>query len=385
MHLGIYPLLVSITIILTVVGCATPPFAIRLQQAVDGDPSAQYDIAMVYDSGKGNTLRNASAHKDSVEAMRWLRKAAEGGNGRANLSIGLHYYYKDGVDFVIDFSNYDTAYHYFKIAEEKGVTDVFYWLGLCSLKGRGTAQNEKIAIDYFRKGAESPCDTAKYCMSEIAACYLYGYGVGAMRNYDECRKWYQMAADHGDQNAARFIEKKLTRDFYNQVGNAKKNDSNSQYTTTECERNGSKFSIKANLSPKADAVAVKKRIMDDLIAECENDLMLRERKLQREDVSWDFSASIKSGKAICILTWYYVKTLNYAYDSDSRSGFIVIDLANSDYGDAKDYILKNIKSICETKLVAIKDGKVPEGAAFEIGKEEMLPNGTLKVHFKTLQ
>lgn len=385
MHFGIYPLLVSITIILTLIGCATPPFAVRYQQAVEGDPYAQYDIAMVYDSGKGNPSSGFLVNKDPAEAMRWLRKAAEGGNGKANLSIGLHYYYKDGVDFVVDFSNYETAYRYFKLAEEKGVTEAYYWLGLCSLKGRGAVQNEKVAIDYFRKGAESPCDMAKYCMSEIAACYLYGYGVGAMRNYDECRKWYQMAADHGDQNAAVFLEKKLTREFYNKIAKSKKNDLNSQYTTTECERNGSRFSVKATLSPKADAVAVKKRIMDDLIAECENDLMLRERKLRREDVSWEFSASIKSGKAICTLTWYYVKTLNYAYDPDSRSGFIVIDLANSDYGDAKDYILKNIKSICETKLVAIKDGKVPDGATFEIGREEMLPNGTLKVHFKTLQ
>src|SRR5258705_511592 len=59
-------------------------------QAEKGDAPAQYNLAILFDNGRGVT-------KDEGEAVKWYRKAADQGFARAQASLGLGYYLGDGV------------------------------------------------------------------------------------------------------------------------------------------------------------------------------------------------------------------------------------------------------------------------------------------------
>ena len=58
--------------------------------AIQGDVSAQINLAVMYDTGDG-------VPKDLEKAAYWLTKAAEQGNPEAQYAIGVYYFYGDGV------------------------------------------------------------------------------------------------------------------------------------------------------------------------------------------------------------------------------------------------------------------------------------------------
>lgn len=363
-------------------GCATP-FEQQLKSAKAGNAFAQYHVAMVYGTGTGGTLGgDIPVEKDIDKAVYWLEKSHRAGNGKATLALGLCYYYHLGV--IRDYDNYENAFKLFKQAEEKGITDVYLWLGECYLKGRGVDQDENIAVDYFKKGSDQANETAKYCMAEIGSCYLYGYGVGVMRNYPECRRWFELAADNGNEQAKKFVDGVLTQDFYNMFDPNRSNDSTQSYKITSFETlkdGGVKF-VAENII--GDTMKVVDLIKKDIIAGCENDLMFKDSSISRKDICWESKVDFKDGKVSGIVKWYYVRLISYDYNPTTRIGHLNIDTANKGYGEVKDYIMSNIKEICSTKLVAIKDGVVPEGSVFEIGKETQNPDGSLTVEFRAI-
>ena len=58
--------------------------------AEQGDATAQVDLGLMYNTGKG-------VPKDVVEAVRWLRMAAEQGHAKAQFYLGLMYAQGKGV------------------------------------------------------------------------------------------------------------------------------------------------------------------------------------------------------------------------------------------------------------------------------------------------
>ena len=59
-------------------------------RAEQGDVSAQYELAMAYDTGRG-------IRKDLSQAAHWCAKAAEQGHAAAQNCIGSMYQFGDGV------------------------------------------------------------------------------------------------------------------------------------------------------------------------------------------------------------------------------------------------------------------------------------------------
>ena len=76
--------------------------------AEQGDADAQFNLALMYDYGRGVT-------EDDAEAVRWYRKAAEQGGARAQLNLGVMYYSGNGV-----LQDTIAAHMWFNIAAENG-------------------------------------------------------------------------------------------------------------------------------------------------------------------------------------------------------------------------------------------------------------------------
>lgn len=377
--------LVLLAAALLLAGCATP-FERKLREAQEGNAFAQYHVGMVYGTGKGGTLSgDKPVERNPAESVRWLQKASDGGNGRASLSLALYHYYRmPGIRK--DFTNYRTAYALFEKALARGETDAYYWIGLCKLKGRGTDQDVAGAVDCFRKGAEEPNETAKFCMAEIGGCYLYGYGVGLRRSYSESRRWYQRAAENGDLAAKDFLVETLTMSFFRSVDPDRKEAATSGkgFRIKSLDKDGERVVAEAELLPDADRRKAVRELKEELLADCENDLLFSNRDLDRGDISWETDFRTEGNLVHVSLRWHYVHTVRYDYNDATRVGHIVISLSSGGYGDAKDYIVKNIREICETKLVAIRDGRIPDGAKFRIGDEVRNPDGTLTVEFEAI-
>ena len=66
------------------------------ETAEQGDASAQHNLAIMYDSGKG-------VSQDDAEAMKWYLKAAEQGYADSQYNLSMMYYFGKGVlqDYII--------------------------------------------------------------------------------------------------------------------------------------------------------------------------------------------------------------------------------------------------------------------------------------------
>jgi TPR repeat protein len=88
---GLRCLLIVMVVNLASVLCAAGADIAELKaRAEQGDADAQHNLGFVYRDGDG-------VPKDSVEAVKWWRKAAEQGNADAQLNLGFMYAKGDGV------------------------------------------------------------------------------------------------------------------------------------------------------------------------------------------------------------------------------------------------------------------------------------------------
>ncbi len=85
------------------------------QLAEQGDASAQYNLAFMYDNGRGVT-------QDYAEAMKWFRIAADQGHVRAQTGVGLIYDLGRGVP-----QDYVQAHMWYNLAAAQGQKDAGKW------------------------------------------------------------------------------------------------------------------------------------------------------------------------------------------------------------------------------------------------------------------
>ena len=70
--------------------------------------------------------------------------------------------------------NYAAAFPKLKAAAEKGHKKAQYRLGRCYEKGRGTAENDQLAVQWYQKSAQQGYAKAQY---QLGKCYKDGEGV----------------------------------------------------------------------------------------------------------------------------------------------------------------------------------------------------------------
>ncbi len=161
-----------------------------LDEAKAGDAAAQTSIGRAYWQGTG-------VPKDYVQAVYWLRKAAEQGNPGAQLGLGIIY---DGeLEEVKDVpQDQAQAALWLRKAAEQGNGIAEYLLGHLYASGRGVPQDYVQAVAWYLKAAEHG-EMKSRAESELGR--LYAHGLGVALDYSQAAIWYRKAAGQGDSDA----------------------------------------------------------------------------------------------------------------------------------------------------------------------------------------
>jgi TPR repeat protein len=155
-----------------------------LQKAKGGNPEAEFQVGLSYDTGK-NVVR------DFREAASWYLKAADQGDARAQHNLGVLYEFGEGVA-----RDYARAAALYRKSADQGVPSSQFSLGLCYAHGNGVPQDYEQAFAWYQKAADQGYTGA---MVNMALMYIQGQGVAK----DEAKAWQLIhhAAELGDANS----------------------------------------------------------------------------------------------------------------------------------------------------------------------------------------
>jgi TPR repeat protein len=177
-------------------------FADLLNQAtVSKDPTAVYNMSIVYKDGKWGVKKNTKA------SFYWLQKAYKLGVTDAVNNLAI--YYDEGIGVK---KNTKKAIELFKQAAKLGDGYAMYNIGLDYFKPKkGQAQNYAKALGWYHKAAAQGVSCA---MHDLGTMYLNGYGV--TKNKAEARKWFTQSIPAGVTEDVISIDK-LNGDFSNDL------------------------------------------------------------------------------------------------------------------------------------------------------------------------
>jgi TPR repeat protein len=163
----------------------------ELHKAADrGDAHAQFDLGLLYESGRG-------VYKDTTEAIKWFRKAAEQGYDEAQYALGCCYNGDDGFP-----KDPVEAAKWWGKAAEQGYADAQYCLGLSYFSGEGVAKNPAEAAKWWKKAAEQGHADAQYFLG-----LSYSLGLGVPKIREQAIFWLRKAAANGNENATAALMK----------------------------------------------------------------------------------------------------------------------------------------------------------------------------------
>ena len=175
-----------------------------LQEALQGNASAQYMLGKLYQRGEG-------VLKDDSTAVKWYRKAADQGYHEAQYILGNLYQRGEGV-----FKADSTAAMWYRKAADQGNREAQYSLGGCYFEGCGVSQDYDEAVKWYQKAVDQGIDYAgKYIdaiktikaakqgdpYSQFKLGELYLAGDVMEQNKNEAVNWYMKAAEQGNENA----------------------------------------------------------------------------------------------------------------------------------------------------------------------------------------
>ena len=151
-----------------------------LELANEEDVFAQASAAWGYREGYGTAV-------DHVEAVKWVRKAAEQGFARAQYDLGLMYQFGRGVE-----RSYEKAVEWYLKAAEQGYADAQWNLGVMY----ENEQSYEKAAGWYLKAAEQGDAIAQYHLGG-----MYELGDGVEESYEKAAEWYLKAAEQGNASA----------------------------------------------------------------------------------------------------------------------------------------------------------------------------------------
>jgi localization factor PodJL len=166
-----------------------------LARASDGDPAAQYEIAVRYAEGRG-------VAKDYVRAAAWFREAAINGVAAAQYDLGILYdrglgLARDPIEALIWYQS--AADQNQPIAQSK--------LGMVYLAGGAVPRNSEEAVRWLRRAAEQGVPEAQATLAS-----LYERGDGIARSNKSAYGWYSLAGSAGVAEA-RQAQSRLSQGF----------------------------------------------------------------------------------------------------------------------------------------------------------------------------
>lgn len=157
--------------------------------AQEGVDAAQFNLGVLYETGRGG-------NKDYAEAARLYREAAMQGLSHAQFNLGVMYHEGRGVK-----RDYSEAMQWFQKAASQGVWQAKYNIGRMYYDGYGVKKDYQEAAKWFRDAASLEDATD----AQVGLAWLYIYGRGVPQSYPEALVLLQKAADHGDQQAKKYL------------------------------------------------------------------------------------------------------------------------------------------------------------------------------------
>ena len=173
--------------------------AIR-KRAEGGDAGSQWSLGE-------NLAKGDGVAQDGIEAIKWIRKAAEQGHAKAQFCLGLAYDIGSLGEHVQTGLKEDAeeAARWYRKSAEQGDTNAQLAIGRLCYSGRGTTQDFVEATKWFQKAAEQ--NNAHAQMLCGLAC---AFGDGVEENDVAAVKWLRKAANRHNQDAVEAL-----RDLFN--------------------------------------------------------------------------------------------------------------------------------------------------------------------------
>ncbi|KAI2634580.1 hypothetical protein GGS21DRAFT_490647 [Xylaria nigripes] len=136
---------------------------------------------------------------DVTVARQYIEKAAYLGFAKAQLKMGQAYELCQlGCEFMPSHS-----LHYYGLAARQGQPEASLGVSRWFLFGYEDefAKNEQLAFMYAQMAAKTKLPTGEFAMG-----YYYEIGIAVEKDIREARRWYELAAEHGNQDAAARLE-----------------------------------------------------------------------------------------------------------------------------------------------------------------------------------
>lgn len=170
------------------------------KSAGNGCVQAQCELGSCYENGKGT-------EKNLAEAFKWYLKAAENGDAHGQCCVAKMF--EDGQGVTKDEAK---AFYWYKKAAENGNGWGQHEVGCCYECGKGTEKNLSEALKWYLRSAE---DELELAISEVIHSYelgrkvghMYEFGLGTEKNLSKAYYWYKKAADIGDEDAKKCLER----------------------------------------------------------------------------------------------------------------------------------------------------------------------------------
>ena len=163
-----------------------------LEKAKDGDPNAQFTLAVLYETGTG-------VPKDPIKAAEWFQKAAEQGDVKAQFKLANMYEKGEGIP-----KDSAKAEEWYRKAAEEGYANAQFVLGGMYANGKGVPRDSTKATEWWQKAAEQGHTEAQFFLG-----VMYQDGNGVSKNSTKAAEWWQKAAEQGYAEAQFLLGKML--------------------------------------------------------------------------------------------------------------------------------------------------------------------------------
>lgn len=151
------------------------------QQAFNGVPEAEHDLAAIYTSGRNGVP------VDYTKAAAWFLEAATHNISNAQYNLGVLYHQGMGVT-----KNTELAFNWYRAAAARNHPEAQYNLGIAHIEGEGARYDPRLATRYFKRAAQQGVMEASYNLGLI-----YENGLLGQPQPNQALYWYRTAANQG--------------------------------------------------------------------------------------------------------------------------------------------------------------------------------------------
>jgi TPR repeat protein/S1-C subfamily serine protease len=152
------------------------------KEAEEGDPIAQFNLAMKYESGDG-------VPKDIAKAIEWYKKSSNQGNAAAQSNLGYIYYIGTDVS-----KNFPVAFDLIQKASAQNEPSAQFRLGIIYAYSTDIPKDNLKALEWIEKSA-----TQGYVPAERRLGALYFSGdLGVYKDINKAMYWQEKAANDGN-------------------------------------------------------------------------------------------------------------------------------------------------------------------------------------------